>query len=203
MKKQRDQAGNSKNQASEPEQAMIDELVGKLGGGDGRVREDARLRLANIGKPAIPALIESLKKRDKVIRWEAAKTLGEIRDPAAAPPLVKVMSDKIFEIRWLAAEGLIAIGREALPPLLNELIKYPQNPWLQQGAHHVISHFAASDVYIPHHEFTHPKQNTSLKELLQPLVSALEGPEPSLEVPREASKVLDELAKPSKAKRSK
>jgi hypothetical protein len=190
-------------QVSESEQAMIDGLVGKLSGEDGWVREDVRLRLATIGKPAIPALIEALKQRGKLIRWEAAKTLGEIRDPIAAPALVKLLRDKVFEIRWLAAEGLIAMGRGALVPLLNELIKYPENPWLQQGAHHVIGHFAASDIYVPHHEFTHPKQNTSLKELLQPLVSALEGPEPSLEAPRAASEVLDELTKPRKMKRNK
>lgn len=205
MKRQEDHAANSNIvQVSEPEQATIDDLVSKLAGKNGREREDVRLRLAAIGKPAIPALIEALKqKSDKSIRWEAAKTLGEIRDPVAAPALVKVLNDKVFEIRWLAAEGLIAIGHEALVPLLTELIKYPENPWLQQGAHHILSHFATSDIYIPHHEFAHPKQNTTLKELLQPLVSALEGPEPSLEVPHEASKILDELTKPRKARRSK
>ncbi len=204
MEKQENHAGNSKMaQANEPNQAIIDELIGKLAGKSGRARENVRQRLVVIGKPAVPALIEALKQRDKLIRWEAAKTLGEIRDPIAAPALVKALRDRVFEIRWLAAEGLIAIGHEALVPLLNELIKYPEYPWLQQGAHHVLSHFATSDIYIPHHEFVHPKQNTSLKELLQPLVSALEGVEPSLEVPRAASEVLDELTKPSKAKRNK
>jgi HEAT repeat protein len=201
MKREGNHAGVK---VSEAKQATIDELIGKLGGEDGRVREDVRLHLATIGKPAVPALIEALKHhRNKLVRWEAAKTLGEIRDPMAAPVLVKVMSDKLFEIRWLAAEGLIAIGHEALIPLLNELVKDPENPWLLQGAHHVISHFATKDIYIHHHEFAHPRQNTSLKELLKPLLSALEGPEPSLEAPSEASKVLDELAKPRKAKRSK
>jgi hypothetical protein len=204
VKRQENHAGNSKMvRVSEPNKATIDELVAKLAGKSGRARENVRQRLVAIGKPAVPALIEALKQRDKLIRWEAAKTLGEIRDPKAAPALVKGLRDRVFEIRWLAAEGLIAIGHEALVPLLNELIKYPEYPWLQQGAHHVLSHFAASDIYIPHHEFAHPKQNTSLKELLQPLVSALEGVEPSLEVPRAASEVLDELTKPSKAKRNK
>jgi hypothetical protein len=204
MAKQGNHAGDSKAvKRRETNQATIDELVSKLAVKSGEARENARSRLATIGRPAVPALTEALKQRDKLIRWEAAKTLGEIRDPVAAPALVKALRDRVFEIRWLAAEGLIAMGREALPPLLNELIKYPDYPWLQQGAHHVISHFAASDIYIPHHEFTHPKQNTSLKELLQPLVSALEGAEPSLEAPRAASKVLDELTKPGKAKRNK
>lgn len=204
MAKQGNRAGDSKVvKGSKTKQATIDELVSKLAVKDGEARENARSRLAAIGRPAVLALTEALKQRDKLIRWEAAKTLGEIRDPIAAPALVKALHDRVFEIRWLAAEGLIAMGREALTPLLNELIEYPDNPWLQQGAHHVISHFAASDIYIPHHESTHPRQNTSLKELLQPLVSALEGAEPSLEAPRIASNVLDELTKPGKAKRSK
>jgi HEAT repeats len=204
VKRRENDAGDSGMvQVNEPNQATIDELIAKLAGKSGQVRENARQRLVVIGKPAVSALIEALKQRDKLIRWEAAKTLGEIRDPKAAPALVKGLRDRVFEIRWLAAEGLIAIGRGALPPLLNELIKYPENPWLQQGAHHVLSHFAANDIYVTHHEFAHPKQNTSLKELLQPLVSALEGVEPSLEVPRAASEVLDELTKPGKAKRNK
>ena len=48
------------------------------------------------------------------MRWEAAKALGKIGDPKAALALVGALEDPRSGIRWLAAEGLMAIGREAL-----------------------------------------------------------------------------------------
>jgi HEAT repeat protein len=89
----------------------IDLLVVELGNKDGFVREQARLLLVYIGEPAVVPLIEALSDRRKQVRWEAAKALSDIADPASAPALVEVLKDRVFDIRWLAAVGLIAIGR--------------------------------------------------------------------------------------------
>ena len=48
-------------------------------------RVEARKALESMGSQAVPHLIEALKHPDYLRRWEAAKALGEIKDPSAAP----------------------------------------------------------------------------------------------------------------------
>ena len=59
--------------------------------------------------------------------------LRDIGDPAAAPALVRALEDENFDIRWIAAEGLIAVGQGALTPLLQALVQRPFCRWLQKG----------------------------------------------------------------------
>lgn len=97
-------------------------LIAQLGTKDGEVRQRARQSLVAIGKPAVPLLIEALSNHDAQVRWEAVKTIGEIRAPIAAAALVETLEDEEFDVRWLAAEALIALGREAVVPLLKALL---------------------------------------------------------------------------------
>jgi HEAT repeat protein len=60
--------------ASDPD--TINELIATLGDHNGLVRQRARYSLVAIGKPAVPALIETLTSPNSHLRWEAAKTLG-------------------------------------------------------------------------------------------------------------------------------
>jgi HEAT repeat protein len=84
----------------------------------------------------------------------------------------------MFDIRWMAAEGLINIGRLALEYLLHRLIEHPESEWLREGAHHIIR--CVKDV--------------ELRLKLQPLLRALEDLDAPLEVPLAAEKVLVSLA---------
>ncbi len=147
--------------------AIINALIADLGSKDGIVRVRARKSLVAIGKQAVGPLLEILVSKVRIIRWEAAKAIGQIGDPTAAPALVKGLEDETFEVRWLAAEALIKIGREAVVPLLQALLKHSDSVWLRDGAHHVLHDVVGKD----------------LNEILQPVVMALEGVEPSLEVP--------------------
>jgi hypothetical protein len=115
-----------------------EELVTLLGCKEGLKRQTERQRLVEMGKPAVPVLIELLSHEKRQVRWEAAKALGEIVDPAAAPALVQSLMDECAEIRWLAAEGLIALGESALVPLLEGLVEHFDEFRLRQGAHHVL-----------------------------------------------------------------
>jgi HEAT repeat protein len=157
--------------------ATITSLVADLASSDELVRTDARQSLVDIGGPAVFPLIEALGDPRRQVRWEATKALGEIANPAAAPALVKTLRDTEFSVRWLAAEGLIALGSKGLRPLLRALIEYSDSVWLRQGAHHVVHDLARGD----------------LKEVLQPVVAALQGIEPSLEAPLAARAALDAL----------
>ncbi len=115
------------------------------------------------------------------MRWEAVKILGEMLDPAAAPALVEALRDAQSGVRWLAAEGLIALGPSGLEPLLQALVKHSDSAWLREGAHHVLRDLARGN----------------LEKVVRPVLTALEDIEPSLEVPWAAEAALDAMAKVS------
>jgi len=157
--------------------ATMSALVADLGSKDGLVRVRARKCLVAIGSRAVSPLIEALANPKEVVRWEAAKALGQIHDPAAAQALVGALDDEMFDVRWLAAEGLSAIGCKALVPLLQELGKHPEKVWLRGGAHHVLRNLAAK----------------CLEDVWRPVLAALENVEPLVEVPFAARAALDKL----------
>jgi hypothetical protein len=150
-----------------------------LGSRDGMVRQRARDSLVAIRKPAIIHLAKLTKDRNEQVRWEAAKALGEIADPKTAAPLTCALEDEEFDVRWLAAEGLITLKNKGLPPLLKALIKRPQSVWLREGAHHIL----------------HDLSRTNLRKQVKALMDALEGVEPEIEVPPAAQNLLNSLRK--------
>jgi hypothetical protein len=123
----------------------------------------------------VTPLIKILSNEKDWVRWEAAKALSQIGNPTSIQALMKALSDKRFEVRWLAAEGLIRIGRKAIVPLLETLVKHSDSYWLCEGIHHVL------------HDINKGKYG----KVLRPVLVALEGTEPSLEVPLAARTVLD------------
>jgi hypothetical protein len=141
------------------------------------MRIHARESLVKIGKPAVPQLVEALKRGSHWLRWEAAKTLGEIRDPIAAPALVEALKDEEFDVNWLAAVGLIKMKVGGVEPLLHALMAQADLPRLREGAHHVIRELIKEE----------------LKEYLAPVSSALESAEPSIKVPWEARNAHEKL----------
>lgn len=152
------QAGN---QYQEKLDAAIECLVGCLHSREGSIRESVRKCLVFIGQLAVPALIQALDSSHREARWEAAKALGEIGDPRAAKALVKTLGHDQFAIRWLAAEALIGLERQGLEPLLLALLHNPDSGFLRDGAHHVLHALRDAD--------------SSLREILSPLVDALEA----------------------------
>ena len=115
------------------------------------------------------------------MRWEAAKALSQIGNNRVIKALLEALSDEKFEVRWLAAEGLIRIGHKAIVPLLEALVNHSDSYWLREGIHHVL----------------HDMNTGKITEVLRPVLVALEGPEPSLEVPLASQAALDALTKKS------
>ena len=153
--------------------ALVDDLTSK----DGRIRVRARSSLVSIGGKSLAALVEALKSKEEWKRWEAAKALGQIGDPEAIGALITALEDEMFDVRWLSAEGLIAIGPQVLVPLLHRLTEHPDSLWLHEGAHRILHGIV--------------KNNT--KVIIQPVLNALEGDEVSLEVPFAAETALKSL----------
>lgn len=157
----------------------VKSLIADLNSQDGQVRVRARKSLVAIGGRAVKPLVEALASKREWVRWEAAKSLGQIGDLAAVQALIIALEDKMFDVRWLAAEGLIFIGRGALVPLLQALVEHPDSHWLQEGMHHVL----------------HDLDKGDLTEILQPVITALESFEPSVEAPLAVRTALKALAK--------
>lgn len=168
--------------SSKNNQTNVKELITKLGNGDGFVREKARLALVDIGKDAVPLLIEALTSNQEQVRWEAAKTLISIADPIAVPALVKALQDKDADIRWLAAEALIATGKESIEPLLQAVVDQSNESFLHEGAHHVIS-------YLMHSI----SQASELNEILKPVKEALDSMAPRVAGTAAAQKALEKM----------
>jgi HEAT repeat protein len=155
----------------------IKSLMAKLACDDIIECQKARRSLVKMGHEAVPSLVAALGSKRSWTRWEAAKALSQIGDPAATGSLVKALQDKEFDVRWLAAEGLIAIGKKAVTPLLRALIDNPESVWLREGAHHVL----------------HDMDRGGWDDILKPVMVALEDVEPALETPAAAGKALGDI----------
>jgi sporulation protein YlmC with PRC-barrel domain len=156
----------------------IPALIVNLGVQSATVRERAHSTLVTMGKPAVGPLLEALTNSTEYGRGQAAKALGEIGDLTAAPALVKALEDGKFEVRWLAARALVALGRDGLPALLQALIERPNSTWLREGAHHVL----------------HDEGYETWRTQLAPVMKALEGYAPTDTLPGAAEKVLRAFA---------
>jgi len=161
-----------KNSSADSVSALITDLASK----QGQTREAARTSLVSIGKPAIPYLLPLLKNRKHQIRWEAVKALGEIKDPAATDGLILSLTDEEFAVRWLAAEGLVALGLQIVIPLLKSLtqVKEETSVLLRDGAHHILRALITDD----------------RGKVLQPVLTALEDIEFTSKVPPAAELAL-------------
>ena len=164
---------------SKAAKATIKSLLADLASKDGVVRVMARQQLVAYKKQSVAPLIRTLSNENDWVRWEAAKALSQIGNNKAIKALLEALSDEKFEVRWLAAEGLIRIGRKAIVPLLEALVKHSDSYWLREGIHHVL----------------HDINRGKIRKVLRPVLVALEGPEPSLEVPLAARAALDALTK--------
>jgi len=164
---------------SEAAKETIKSLIADLASKDGVVRVKARQQLVAYKKQSVAPLIRTLSNKNDWVRWEAAKALSQIGNQKAIKALIESLTDEKFEVRWLAAEGLIRIGRKAIVPLLETLVNHSDSYSLREGIHHVL----------------HDMNTGKITKVLRPVLVALEGPEPSLEVPLVAKAALDTLIK--------
>jgi HEAT repeat protein len=160
------------------QEPSIPSLVADLVGSDPAARKKARQALVTMGEPAVPSLIQLLSHRKPHVRWEAAKALRDIADPIAASALVNALDDRDGDVRWLAAQGLAALGREGLQPLLAALLERAKSCSFCESAHHVC------------HTLVKTKK---LGPILRPLLAALRESEPEVAAPPAAYAALARL----------
>jgi HEAT repeat protein len=104
----RSRAARSLGRLASPRAALP--LVRALGDSYWSVRRDAENSVMNLGKRAVPPLIESLESRKSVVRIRASRILGAIGDQRAARPLRRLLKgEKDEEVRNAALEALEAL----------------------------------------------------------------------------------------------
>jgi HEAT repeat protein len=188
LKKKREKTGlksisrSKKTDTAQSGAPPLKALIKSLSSEDDGVRVKARHSLVATGKAAVLPLTEALKSSHALVKWEAAKALGEIGAPEAAPSLVKALEDDQFDVRWLAAIGLIGMNIKGLKPLLHALMHRSDSVFLREGAHHVI------------HDLT----KGELREYLAPVLAALENIELAAGCPQAAFHALEMLEKERK-----
>ena len=97
-------------------------LIETLYSPDATKRQSTRKALVVLDKAAVKPLIVLLSDVRPHVRWEAAKALSKIGDPASAHALVEALEDEESNVRWLAAVGSIWL-REAAHHICRELMR--------------------------------------------------------------------------------
>lgn len=125
----------------------IEELIKKFYSKDGIQRKMARYELVKIGKPAVKYLSSLLDAPKEYIRWEAIKTLSQIADPETIPILISSLENEDFDIRWMAAEALINIGKRSIKPLLESVVSSKKSIFLLEGVHHILKDLQFKNIF--------------------------------------------------------
>ncbi|SRR5579884_202043 len=162
--------------------ASIERFIRDLGNPDGMIRQHARHALIKIGAPAVDPLIDAYRTGDKIVHYEAAEALSRIRSAKAIETFIQALEDDDFSVRWVAAEGLIAIGRPAVKPLLEVLERRSDSTWIRDGAHHVLNDLVTQDLV-----------DWQTKKILQPVLDAYQHFEPEEYLPSAADQALGKL----------
>jgi hypothetical protein len=83
-------------------------------------------------------IIRSSSPENEKLKSEIAGIINVIADKRSIPALINLLDDSEYDIRWIAAEGLIKIGRKSIIPLIRS-IKDGRNPCFPgKGAYHVL-----------------------------------------------------------------
>jgi HEAT repeat protein len=99
------------NSAATPQKAARDALPRfEKGKGDWKERMQALVRLAQIGPPAAPILLEALKEGKPATREFAAQALVLFADSKAKPALERALADPKPGVRLYAIQALSMLG---------------------------------------------------------------------------------------------
>ncbi len=85
-----------------------------------------------------PKIHKLLNSENDAARMEAVKMVELIADRKSIPFLIGLLDDEVFDIRWMAAEGLIKIGRQSICPLLKAVRDGKSTLIFNKGVHHIL-----------------------------------------------------------------
>jgi HEAT repeat protein len=123
-----------------------EQLVKDLGNDQGMKRKKARKKLVARGTDSIGVLTELVDNPKQILRWEALKSLEEIGSPESIPVFINALNNDFSGERWIAAKGLVRIGRKSLKPILELVSEKSDSVFVLSGAHHVIHDLREKDL---------------------------------------------------------
>lgn len=126
----------------------------------------AQDELVDMGKEILPDMYSLMNSNSAILRKEAAKIIKLIADRTSIPAAIGMLEDSFGDIRWIAAETLIRIGRGSIRPLLKAIHKDSHSYFLREGAHHVLSELIREDDPNELKELQHILLNVSLLEAI-------------------------------------
>jgi HEAT repeat protein len=103
---------------------VVEQLKERLSSTDEEIRWWAVRGLAEVQDERVPMLlVRALSDPDKGVRWCAGLALRRHPSEEALPALVSLLSNKEALTRRLAGDALVAIGKAAVPQLLETMLK--------------------------------------------------------------------------------
>ncbi len=157
----------------EVQEKNIGALVQLLFSNDSIKRQEARRELVKIGKPAINFLVGLQYLSQKQVSWEAIKTLSEMAHPDCIPILINALENEDTNIRWLAAEGLIKVGRPSLMPVLEVLEERADSKLLRESVHHVLKGLKENGHFTDDHDLIKVLEDPSKHIVLAPTAAMI------------------------------
>lgn len=103
------------------DEQAIKPLVEALWDRSWEIREQVADALVHFGERVVEPVVWALESQREEVRWAAIKVLGQIRDPRAVKPLIKMLKDRRSIINARAIWALAQIGKPAVDPLVTAL----------------------------------------------------------------------------------
>lgn len=108
------------------------------------VRDAAAHGIVELGSDAVPVLERLTEDGDRDTRWYAYEAIARAERPEYVDLLIEGLQDDDFSIRWVASNGLIAIGAGAVIPLLRALVDEHASPLFHNAARRIFSRVSAA-----------------------------------------------------------
>jgi HEAT repeat protein len=119
-----------------------------------------------MGEQILPVLYILMDSKSTILRREAIKIMLLIAHSSSIPMAIRMLEDSDGDIRWMAAETLIKIGRICIRPLLKAVFNDSQSYYLREGTHHVLSELIRKHDATELKELQHILLNGELIELI-------------------------------------
>lgn len=72
-------------------------------------------------KSIIPLINDPFSTRNERFKSEVSQIISFVADKRSIPALINLLNDNEYDVRWIAAESLIRIGRTCVSPLIRSI----------------------------------------------------------------------------------
>jgi HEAT repeat protein len=92
----------------------------------------------------IPQINGPFSVRNERLKSEVSQIISFVADKKSIPALINLLNDKEYDVRWIAAESLIKIGRSSVSPLIRSIKNGKNNCYPGKEAYRVLQSLLTS-----------------------------------------------------------